>query len=162
MHDGCAYSGDRLKCNSCSHLSRGYITCFCRDIHHCTLSLILPSQVLPSPKYPLIQVHEYEPIVLLHIELSPQSSLPSAHSSVSEQTINSVMQIQLMKRIDKEVKKVHTYLYIYIYIHVYYKWWLQVCFLCTSSLNFQLLTSDEFHFEQCTCYICYSYVHSIY
>ena len=44
----------------------------------------VPSQVLPSPVNPGRHTHSKLPGVLSHLALSWQSSIPKAHSSMSE------------------------------------------------------------------------------
>ena len=43
----------------------------------------LPVHVLPSPEYPALHAHAYDPTVLLHTALTPQLWALEEHSSIS-------------------------------------------------------------------------------
>ena len=43
----------------------------------------LPVHVLPSPEYPALHAHAYDPGVLLHTALTPQLWVLEEHSSIS-------------------------------------------------------------------------------
>ena len=47
------------------------------------MSYNLPVHVLPSPEYPALQAHAYEPKVLVHIALTSQLWVLAEHSSIS-------------------------------------------------------------------------------
>lgn len=43
----------------------------------------VPVQLVPSPVYPVLHVHEYEPLLLVQLALLEQSWVPVAQSSIS-------------------------------------------------------------------------------
>ena len=47
----------------------------------------LPVHVLPSPEYPVLHAHVYDPIVLLHTALTPQLWALVEHSSISGKNV---------------------------------------------------------------------------
>ena len=49
------------------------------------LHIMLPSQLTPSPKYPDLQVHLNERLVLVHFASSWQLCCPVSHSSTNQQ-----------------------------------------------------------------------------
>ena len=67
-----------------SHLkSYGFTKWFLQTIYCKMSTWCLPSQVMPSPVNPFLQVQLYEPSVLLQLALSPHGPGSVKHSSKS-------------------------------------------------------------------------------
>ena len=82
--------------------------------------IYLPSQSVPSPEYPSLQVQLYDPSLLLHKALTLHLSVPKAHSSTSGKHIKVVLLFPL--KVLSLRLSIFSPIYLYLKITIFPHW----------------------------------------